>query len=168
MAPDSRPVTIAEARQAWLLMLALLQVLSWINFASDGKPHGFSLVPDAIPVVLALPMLVLAIAIARGRWPLWAILTTAVIGISGLVSTFAGLYWNVGTRANWSPSLSHLDAIYVALGTLTTAGTSGVVPKTGTARALLTAQLGTEVLLVPILLGVIIAAFTRNRAQATP
>lgn len=48
-----------------------------------------------------------------------------------LAITFALVCWAIGTTANFSIELSRMDALYFALGTLTTAGTSTIAPTGG-------------------------------------
>lgn len=61
---------------------------------------------------------------------------------------FAYVYFYAGSRSNFRPDLNHVDAIYVAVGTLTTAGISGITPISGTARAVMTVQMVVDVVLL--------------------
>jgi voltage-gated potassium channel len=57
------------------------------------------------------------------------------------VSMFALIYWTYGTSVNFSVRLTHLDAIYFTMGTLSTAGTGSIVPVSELARGLQTLQM---------------------------
>ena len=57
------------------------------------------------------------------------------------VSMFSVIYWTYGTAANFSTRLTHLDAIYFTMGTLSTAGTGSLVPVSQLARGLQTLQM---------------------------
>ena len=57
------------------------------------------------------------------------------------VSMFSVIYWTYGTSANFSSRLTHLDAIYFTMGTLSTAGTGNIVPVSQLARGLQTLQM---------------------------
>jgi voltage-gated potassium channel Kch len=54
---------------------------------------------------------------------------------------FAVLYWFIGTTANFNVELSRIDALYFALGTLTTAGTGTIAPTSDLARAIVSGQM---------------------------
>ncbi|HEX3488938.1 MAG TPA: ion channel [Streptosporangiaceae bacterium] len=57
------------------------------------------------------------------------------------VSMFSLIYWTYGTSHNFSTQLTHLDAIYFTIGTLSTAGTGDIVPVSELARGLQTLQM---------------------------
>jgi hydrogenase maturation factor len=65
-----------------------------------------------------------------------------------LVATFSTLYWNYGSAANFSVSLTRLDAVYFAIGTLTTAGTGTIAAISQTARGIQTVQMILDLVLV--------------------
>ena len=54
---------------------------------------------------------------------------------------FSVIYWTYGTSGNFSSRLTHLDAIYFTMGTLSTAGTGNIVSVSQLARGLQTLQM---------------------------
>jgi hypothetical protein len=68
-------------------------------------------------------------------------LSIVVIAVASFIlGIFAFLYFTLGTRVNFSESLTHLDAIYFTAGIFTTAGTGNIAPTSETTRLLVTAQ----------------------------
>jgi voltage-gated potassium channel len=57
------------------------------------------------------------------------------------VCMFSLIYWAYGTSGNFTARLTHLDAIYFTMGTLSTAGTGSIVPISQLARGLQTLQM---------------------------
>lgn len=53
---------------------------------------------------------------------------------------FAKHYWSLGTTANFSRSLGYVDALFFAVGIMTTAGTSPISATSSLAREWVTAQ----------------------------
>jgi hypothetical protein len=68
------------------------------------------------------------------------------------------LYWAIGTRPNFGSELSRVDAVYFALGTLTTAGTGTIAPTSGLARGLVSGQMIVDLVFVA---GALTIAITR-------
>jgi hypothetical protein len=85
-----------------------------------------------------------------------------------LVGDFARLYWTYGATTNWNLRLSRWDALYVAMGTLTTAGTGGIQPHSEFARRLLTAQMGVDLVVFTLLAGVVVWKLTEGRPPGPP
>jgi hypothetical protein len=77
-----------------------------------------------------------------------------------LLEIFSALYWAYGTKKNFSFPLSHLDAFYFALGTLTTAGTGNIVAISETSRWIQAAQLGLDLLLVVFIVALVMARYS--------
>jgi voltage-gated potassium channel len=75
---------------------------------------------------------------AADRSVVWV---SIINGFSTIVLAFSTIYWTIGTKANFGMELSRVDAIYFALGTLTTAGTGTIVPTSGLARAIVSGQM---------------------------
>ena len=75
-------------------------------------------------------------------------LTLLVNNASLLLAVFSFVYWTHGTTVNFSQNLSHLDALYFAMGTFSTAGTGSVSAKSEWARGIQTLQMGFDVAFV--------------------
>jgi hypothetical protein len=90
----------------------------------------------------------------------WVVGIIAVLTVLSLIGNFAFAYFLDGASGNWSIPLSHLDAILVSVGTLTTAGTGDVQPHTELARGLVTAQMALDVVVVTVVAGVVVWRLT--------
>jgi hypothetical protein len=83
-----------------------------------------------------------------------------------VVFAFAMEYYTLGTKAHWSKALTHVDALYVAVGTLTTAGTGNINAEGDKARLLLTGQMLADILVVTVLGAIVVHRFTRKSAPS--
>jgi hypothetical protein len=88
-----------------------------------------------------------------------------------LLEYFTDLYWSNGTSKNFSIPLSHLDALYFALGTLTT-GTGNISAISETSRRIQTAQMGIDFLIIGFIIALLVARystlFDRSRRGLPP
>lgn len=82
-----------------------------------------------------------------------------------VVTDFSLFYYSSGAHHNWSKPLTHLDALVVTFGTLTTAGTADIHPHTEVARGLLLAQMIVDVFLVTILVGLLVGRVAARRSE---
>lgn len=71
-----------------------------------------------------------------------------LFGFASLVGNFSILYWNYGTPVNFTADLTRLDAVYFAVGTLTTAGTGDISAVSQLARGLQGLQLALDIVFV--------------------
>jgi Ion channel len=156
---DKRPgLTLA-------VILALAQCFIWLCFF-------FVWVKPATPGVVLIVLPITGSIVAVGALFLHNKmvgdynLRLAVISLINIlvltVLLFGYLYWDFGTRANFNTTLSHVDAIYFALGTLTTAGTGSIEATSETARTIQGAQMAIDVALVLFAAGLIV-----GRASST-
>jgi hypothetical protein len=67
---------------------------------------------------------------------------------SSIIVLFSALYWSMGTTENFNVELSHSDAIYFSLGTLTTAGTGGIWPTSELARGFVSTQMVSDLVFI--------------------
>lgn len=73
----------------------------------------------------------------------------AAIGALGLILlVFANLNFIYGTKANFTPALSRSEAVYVAVGVVSTVGFGPIVPHSQAGRLLLTLEMLSEILLI--------------------
>ena len=86
----------------------------------------------------------------------------AIFSVSVLVYTFATLYYEWGL-ANWSRSLSHVDALFIALGTLTTAGTGELQASTELAHCLLIVQMLVDILMFTGIVAVVTSRIVSDK-----
>ena len=156
----------------WLLVIDLVLLgAPWAAFFRYDRPPAAHPHMAILPVVVLVSVLVIAfvgtVAITRSGWPMEAIVGGLILSAGCLVCVFADLYYSIGTTRNFSMPLSHLDAIMVAVGTLSTAGTGDVAPKSELARGLLTTQMSLDVLFVGVVLALAVASLSRPAHRAT-
>ena len=84
-----------------------------------------------------------------------------------IVTVFAYIYY-VLEPASWNPhhQLSHFEALYVAVGTLTTAG-SGISPVGEEATIALTVQMILDLLIITFVAGLVVTRLS-ERSQRSP
>jgi hypothetical protein len=115
----------------WGIWLSITWV-SWLPFHRQTATAWLAL-PAAVLVLSVFSLQTLVLARRHTAPPIGV-----AVMLSGLLSSclglFAGLYWSIGTRANFTHSLTRLDAIYFAVGTLSTAGTGTISATSQTAR----------------------------------
>jgi predicted membrane channel-forming protein YqfA (hemolysin III family) len=112
---------------------------------------------------LDVVIIVLAIALIIKSTKPGATVAYLVYGFSALICLFSQLYWGYGTAGNFSIRLSRGDALYFAIGTLTTAGTGNISATSGIAREIQALQMMLDL----ALLGFAVAlAISRLASQA--
>jgi hypothetical protein len=140
--------------------LLCIQIPLWVRFLTENKRIPLDALntagycSDVFMVILAIFVFV---ALRANAWIIFGIFATAVIA---LVGTFAWIYWINGTRQNFGISLSHLDAVYFVLGTLTT-GTGNISAITELSRAIQTAQIVCDFALLVFGAGVVVSRLAR-------
>ena len=109
----------------------------------------------SLVVVLFLTYLTVWRAINE-RLSLVALGSSAAIVLSSVLFNASLFYYSTGTRANWNMRLSHLDAFFVAVGTLTTGGASGIIPLSETARSIMLCQMVADFVVVTFVIGAMV------------
>lgn len=151
-----------------VLLLVLMQAYFWGLLFSSTRPTALA---DTLYVTIAVAVAAFlltahatyvtyrATSVARtlgGDY--WFVAVMVVYTFLLITVEFAMLYWTIGTKANFTVELSRVDAIYFALGTLTTAGTGSIAPTSDLARALVSGQMVVDLVFVA---GVLTIAITR-------
>jgi hypothetical protein len=154
---------------AWIVVSRLFgcEALLWsyfLLFASRGSSSFVHLGPrghtSRIIEAAGSAVLITALALApikrirRKVDPLTEVIAVAIYCLSAVVYVFATLYYEYGLN-NWTKPLSHVDAIFVALGMLTTAGTGELQASTDFARGLLVMQMVADLLVFTAIVGVV-------------
>jgi hypothetical protein len=154
----------------------------FLTFASAALAWGFYILASprragvGLTVVGSLWIAANAVELTRyaRRAPrvLPALLVLAWL-FSSLIAVFSYLYWSNGGGANFtcggaSPicSLTKSEAVYVAIGTLSTAGTGTIAPVSGTARAVQTVQMMLDLSLVAFTLAAVLARYVNRDVPA--
>ncbi|HEX4519016.1 MAG TPA: hypothetical protein VH063_05485 [Gaiellaceae bacterium] len=95
----------------------------------------------------------------------------AFVALFMLVGQFASIYLAYGSTRDWSTRLTRGDALFVSMGTFTTAGTGGITAVSETARLLMTIQMSLDVLATAVVLGLVVSrlsALARRESNAGP
>ncbi len=91
-----------------------------------------------------------------------------VFSLLTFVSMFSLIYWTFGTSHNFSARLTHLDAIYFTIGTLSTAGTGNIVPVSELARGLQTVQMLLDLGFLLVAVTLVVGRLAANRPDSKP
>ena len=154
-----------DTRHFTTIILLAAQVMLWANFLLSSERTSSTLI--VISCVISI-LFCASLTITRATAPGIAtrdVAIAAVITISLLVGDFSSIYYSYGTDHNWSIPLTHLDAVFISFGTLTTVGTGDIQPKSELARGLLTAQMGVDLIAVTLLTAFVLHRFTVGRRQ---
>ena len=112
--------------------------------------------------------------VAAASWVLWMLLRrhgagwlvfAAVNYLLLFVADFSTYCLVHGTPNNWGMRLSHIDALLVTLGTLTTAGTSGLTAHSELARRVLVVEMAVQLTVVGALLGLVVARLAQTTSR---
>jgi voltage-gated potassium channel len=150
--------------------LVLGQIVLWGSFVL-AEQRGSSMASTVLVVGMSMATIAygayVTIDAASSRLvTMAAIIRLAVFTVLFLVGSFSRFYFSYGTHHNWSVRLSHLDALLLSVGILTTAGTGDVQPHSELARGLITAQMSVDILVVTVMAAVVLHVFITSRTQA--
>ena len=106
-----------------------LLIASWADLIS-GRLIENPAEMIILSAFLIVPVGLLMLSIETLR----ATILGAIYLFLSVIGSFASAYRIYGTHANWGHGLSRSDAVYLAMGTFTTAGANGVMAKTDFAR----------------------------------
>ena len=153
------------------LTLIILPILGQWNGFMTWSTHyrhpisGWMSVQFVVNILIYLGFALLIYRATRSKF--WLFVLT-IYAISFLIGDFSGMYFGLGTKTNWGMPLSHLDAVYVATGVLTTAGTGNITPMTDAARRLVLVQMLVDFVVIAILLAVIAHAIAASFSDSGP
>jgi Ca2+/Na+ antiporter len=134
--------------------------LAWVQILTAHSRHsdsgvwfsvGFGVVVSAIMLALLLR------ATQAERISRWGLAVLSTYALMATVFVFASLYWYNGEPPNFNQPLTHLDAIYFALGTLSTAGTGSLNATTEVTRAIQSVQMVVDLVLVLVAITMAVA-----------
>jgi hypothetical protein len=83
-----------------------------------------------------------------------------IYGFALLLELFSSEYWSYGTTRNFTRPLSHLDAFYFALGTLTTAGTGNISATSETSRGIQALQMGLDLIFIGFVVTLVVTRYS--------
>lgn len=125
---------------------------------------GWVYIVNAIQVVAVGTAYLGWVAVRKGFRPGYATLI-AVYLLSQLLQFFSYIYWSYGTPRNFNAVLSHLDSLYIAAGTLTTAGTGRFLATSELATRLQLVQMGLDFALIAVAVALLFLRFSIHLAN---
>jgi hypothetical protein len=154
------------------VMLVSVQIFVWVAFfLSTTRTWNATSVGAVIFSVLLLALMAFVIGsqAIRGTASLQHIAVSALTMLSLVLVNASIVYYSIGGRHNWNVRLSHVNALLVSVGTLTTAGTAGITPRSELARGLLVGQMVIDFAVVTVVIGLVLQRLaTRQPAPVEP
>jgi hypothetical protein len=155
----------ARVRVITVTVQFVLLAAAWLWFSRERRvpvtAGGWSFFVVA-PVVLVLGTAVVALATPANRERAFVALTLVITGVLVLL-VFSRLYYAYGTPEHFGAELSHGDALYMALGTMTTAGTGTLAPHDALARTITSVQMSVDLAFLTVIVGVGLTLFSPKR-----
>lgn len=153
-----------------VLGVTIFLIAAWtLFFAVPHHRQAFPLIEVLLWVVtffLYFGALLLAVILraSTGRLFFWVI-----AGLLVFVLAFTQIYWRIGTSSDFTVPLSHLDALYFAVGTVSTAGTGNIYAMSQLARGTQTAEMLLGMVLILVLLAAVVGRLAggRNRDRGS-
>jgi hypothetical protein len=147
-------------RLAAAAFLVVLPIVVGFGLASETTraPELVSLSND-IWVLVIFGFVPLVWQVRKRQFRPWLTALVLAYFLALLLEIFTDLYWSYGTSKNFTIPLSHLDAFYFTLGTLTT-GTGNISAISETSRGIQTAQMGFDFLLIGFILALLITRYS--------
>jgi Ion channel len=155
-------------RLSRVVAVILAQGALWFNLFvfNQGTFTGFYVIIPSVITIIGITYVLISIT-RFGSMPEMALMV--LLGFSSLVGNFSIIYWSYGTTGNFTEHLTRLDAIYFAVGTLTTAGTGNISAVSQLARGLqglqMALDIGFIVFAVALAVAEISARMQRRRDQ---
>jgi hypothetical protein len=147
----------------FLSALILFQIIFWLTFLSSTvrTPAGPILL-TFFALILGFNIVIVAIW-STSNIPL--LLGAVANTFALLVLAFSFIYWTYGSTANFNIPLTHLDAVYFAIGTMAT-GTGNVAAISETSRGIQILQMTLDFGFIVFALGVIVARISSASSKA--
>lgn len=145
-----------------LIAVAVSSILAWWHFLTSSRnaQNHYSMIIIVIGVAYALSLGFGAAS--RRRVNSIQTVGAALLAANIILLFFSTTYFVIGNTANFSQHLTRLDAFYVALGNLTTAGSGNIYPTTDKARGFVTIQYGADIILLTGLISFILLRLSRH------
>ncbi len=146
-----------------VLLGILFPIVLYVSQLPIHTRHaGWTTVLNVVSVAVLVAYTVL-IATRSRTVPLLFLAMRVLATSLWLVLLFTIVYWNIGTAKNFGQSMTHLDATYFTVGTLTTAGTGTISPQSQSARLLVTVQYAVDLVFLAVVLSVFAGRLAAER-----
>jgi Ion channel len=137
-----------------------VQVLFWVVILAQTRRHNLPWWVIGLDIgLLAYNITSLALLARRAGVTLLRLALGLISVLSLLLANFSWFYWEAGGGSNFTAPLTHLDAVYFTVGTLSTAGTGTLSAVSQSARALQTAQMAIDLMLTLFAVSVVVSRF---------
>jgi len=127
--------------------------------AETTRAPGRASVDGVVYVVAFLVILPLIWLVASRRFRPVVTAFVLAYGFAVLLETFTLIYWYHGTSRNFGIPLSHFDAFYFALGTLTT-GTGSISAISEASRRIQTTQMVIDLVFIGFIVALLMARYS--------
>lgn len=138
-----------------VVVAAIIIAVMWWAFSATRVRVPSSPVYVIWYVATAVALIICVVGF-RDR-PLYTLAIAVLLGFIVLTDLFSVLYWQYGSQVNFNIPLSHLDAVYFTLGTLSTAGTGNIVAISETSRAIQSLQMGVDFGFILLATGILVS-----------
>ena len=137
--------------------------------AETARVAGRASVGGVVYEVIFLVILPLIVLAASRRFRPVVTAVGLAFGFAVLLETFTLVYWSHGTSRNFGMPLSHFDAFYFALGTLTT-GTGNISAVTEASRRIQTTQMVLDLAFIGFIVALLMARYSTllDRSHRVP
>ena len=114
-----------------VVFLFAVQLAVWLVFflVPQSKRSGIDILGTSLLFIYLAFTIYVIIWLVQYRAPVWMLVSMLTLSVSSLILVFATLYWDIGTKANFSVELTRFDAVYFSVGTL--GGGTGSIVATG-------------------------------------
>jgi hypothetical protein len=150
----------------WVLVGLAIQVAVWPWFIT-ATVRGHISAWAIVSIVLALLVNLALIIISVRPSDLVGVIQIFVSAVLVVIGTFSYFYWEYGTAKEFHINLTHFDAFYFAIGTLST-GTGNISAISTTSRVLQSVQMITDFILIVFIAAAIFARISSKWQQGHP
>ena len=143
-------------------LIAFPLINPWVRFLISTQRAPIDWPSSIWPLLLIGFSIYVLVSITRESGSLLLIFLTSIYVLFLLIGNFSLYYWNYGSTRNFSICLSHLDAVYFTLGTLSTAGTGTISATSELAIGLQSLQMLFDIAFLVFAAGMVVARFSES------
>jgi hypothetical protein len=144
----------------WIVVGLVIQAAVWPLFITATE-RGHISAWAILSIVLALAVNLVLIVLSVRPSDLIGVIPVFVSAVLVVIGTFSYYYWEYGTTKEFHIKLTHFDAFYFAIGTLST-GTGNISAISTTSRVLQSLQMITDFILIVFIAAAIFARISKR------
>jgi hypothetical protein len=150
----------------WMILGLVIQAPVWLLFiTATGREHISAWA--ILFIILALAVHLVLIILAVRPSDLIGVIPIFVSTVLVVIGTFSYFYWQYGTAKEFHISLTHFDAFYFSIGTLST-GTGNISAISTASRVLQSMQMITDFILIAFVAAAIFARISSRWGERHP